>query len=107
MRLLLEERNFQVVCVEDGDQAIEKVRESEFDIIFMDIQMPRVDGLQATRRIRLMERDMLRAPSLIVALTAQAFDEDRKQCLEAGMSQFMAKPIVAAELDNVLRKVKS
>ena len=107
MRLLLEERNFNVTCVEDGHDAVERVREENFDVIFMDVQMPRLDGLDATRQIRAMEAQEQRPSSLIVALTAQAFEQDRKDCMEAGMSEFLAKPIVAPELERILQRIET
>ncbi|MBX3169645.1 MAG: response regulator [Candidatus Eremiobacteraeota bacterium] len=107
MRLLLEERHFKVSCVEDGQDAVEKAREENFDVIFMDVQMPRMDGLEATRLIRQMEEDLGRSQTIIVALTAQAFEQDRKLCLDAGMNEFLAKPIVAPELERILLRIQA
>jgi signal transduction histidine kinase/ActR/RegA family two-component response regulator len=107
MRLLLEERHFKVSCVEDGQDAVERVREENFDVIFMDVQMPRMDGLEATRLIRQMEEDLGRSQTMIVALTAQAFEQDRKLCLDAGMNEFLAKPIVAPELERILLRIQA
>ncbi|MFN8611415.1 MAG: ATP-binding protein [Vulcanimicrobiota bacterium] len=107
MRLLLEERHFKVSCVEDGQDAVDKVRQEAFDVIFMDVQMPRMDGLEATRLIRQMEEDLGRSQTIIVALTAQAFDQDRKLCLDAGMNEFLAKPIVAPELERILLRIQA
>jgi signal transduction histidine kinase/CheY-like chemotaxis protein len=86
----------------DGQDAIEKSGRESFDAILMDIQMPGVDGLQATRRIR--ERELtIGAPRLpIVAMTARAMAEDRQQCLDAGMDGFVSKPIDQQELFDVL-----
>ena len=107
MRLLLEERHFRVSCVEDGQDAVDRVREENFDVIFMDVQMPRMDGLEATRLIRRMEEDLGRSQTMIVALTAQAFEQDRKLCLDAGMNEFLAKPIVAPELERILLRIQA
>jgi signal transduction histidine kinase/ActR/RegA family two-component response regulator len=107
MRLLLEERHFKVSCVEDGQDAVEKARVENFDVIFMDVQMPRMDGLEATRLIRQMEEDRGRNQTMIVALTAQAFEQDRKLCLDAGMNEFLAKPIVAPELERILLRIQA
>ncbi|MBS2034914.1 response regulator [bacterium] len=107
MRLLLEERHFKVSCVEDGQDAVDRFRQESFDVIFMDVQMPRMDGLEATRLIRQMEEDLGRSQTMIVALTAQAFDQDRKLCLEAGMNEFLAKPIVAPELERILLRIQA
>jgi len=107
MRLLLEERHFTVSCVEDGQDAVDIVRSESFDVIFMDVQMPRMDGLQATRLIRQMEEDLGRTQTMIVALTAQAFEQDRKLCMDAGMNEFLAKPIVAPELERILLRIQA
>lgn len=107
MRLLLEERHFKVSCVEDGQDAVDKVRNQSFDVIFMDVQMPRMDGLEATRLIRQLEEELGRSQTMIVALTAQAFDQDRKLCLDAGMNEFLAKPIVAPELERILLRIQA
>lgn len=107
MRLLLEERHFKVSCVEDGRDALERARQEQFDVIFMDVQMPRMDGLEATRLIRRMERELGRNQTTIVALTAQAFEQDRVRCLDAGMNEFLAKPIVASELERILLRIQA
>lgn len=73
----------------------------------MDVQMPVMDGLEATRRIRELEKEKSLPPCPIVALTAQAFEQDRQMCLEAGMTEFLAKPILASELQRILDLVRS
>jgi two-component system, sensor histidine kinase len=83
----------------DGAEALERVRESNYDLILMDMQMPRMDGLTATRAIRAMSE--LRQPR-IVALTANAMESDRDACLAAGMDDFLSKPFKAAELQEKL-----
>jgi CheY-like chemotaxis protein len=75
---------------EDGIHALEKVEASDYDLILMDMQMPRLDGLATTGRLRAMSRT---AAVPILAMTANAFAEDKMRCLEAGMNDFIAKPV--------------
>jgi len=78
----------------NGQDAFERVQREPFDIIFMDVLMPVCDGVEATKRIREMERsDPGRKPAYIVALTADAFSENRERCLAAGMDEFLTKPL--------------
>ena len=94
-------------CAEDGLQAVEKVDaapEGTYDLIFMDWQMPRMDGIAATKAIIEHQRQRGRAPIPIVAMTANAFNEDREVALEAGMDDFMTKPISVRVLQDMLRK---
>jgi CheY-like chemotaxis protein len=94
---LLERRGHVVTIAEDGQQALDCLEQQSFDLILMDVQMPVMDGLDATRAIR--ERERLsggRVP--IVALTAHALKEDRQRCLDAGMDGYLAKPIRAKDL---------
>ena len=86
---------------DDGAQAVQMARATAYDLILMDVQMPGVDGLQATRELR-SGRDALAVP--IVAMTAGAFVEDRKACLAAGMNDHIAKPIELSALHATLRR---
>jgi len=86
---MLEDVGLTVIMAENGKEALQKVREDDFDIVLMDMQMPELDGLDATRELRAipgMER------LVIIAMTANAFDDDRVRCLAAGMNDFVAKP---------------
>ena len=101
---ILEEAGFKVDTVENGAIAVEKVTyypEGFYDVILMDIQMPVMDGYTATRKIRSLENKAI-AKIPIIAVSANAFDEDRQTSLEAGMNGHLAKPIVVDELLEVL-----
>ena len=104
---LLEERNFTVDCVHDGTQAVERIRTTEpgtYDVILMDILMPVMDGLEATRRIRSMEREDCHTIP-IVAMSANAFDDDLKKSVECGMNGHLSKPVEVDKLYRTLDKV--
>jgi len=88
--------------VTNGEDAIRALINSNFDIVLMDVRMPRLDGLEATQRIREREDRISDVP--IIALTANASEDDRKICLAAGMNDFLAKPVEAAALSRVLNR---
>ena len=100
----LERGGHQVVVVDDGAQAVRATAEQSFDCVLMDLQMPEMDGTEATRAIRERERetgDHLR----IIALTANAMEGDREACLAAGMDDYLAKPLKLSELEAVLQRM--
>lgn len=99
-RTLLEADGCTVDVVEDGALAVEAVRNSTYDMIFMDMRMPNMDGLEATRKIRALNTVSKSLP--IVALTANAFDDDRSACFDSGMNDFMTKPVSAEELSEMV-----
>ncbi|TCK98903.1 hypothetical protein BXY66_4146 [Shimia isoporae] len=90
----LKEQPISLDFAVDGVEALEKVADHDFDLIFMDMSMPRMGGVQATREIRMLPKSQ----PTIVALTAHAFEEERLACLAAGMDDFLTKPIRKAEL---------
>ena len=101
---LLEKRGHTVVAVEDGRQALRALDGERFDIALMDVQMPEMDGFEATAAVRARER--VQGGHLpIVALTAHAMKGDRERCLEAGMDAYVAKPVNAEELFATLERL--
>ena len=103
---VLVEAGIEVKRVEDGLQCIEELKkmpENYYDVILMDVQMPNMDGYTATQRIR--DLDDSRAEIPIIAMTANAYDEDRRKAQEAGMDGFLAKPLDVDEMMRLLRKI--
>ena len=103
VRLLLERMGCVVRIVENGEEVLTAAAEAEFDLVLMDCQMPVMDGLEATRQLRRREGRNQQVP--IVALTANGFEADRLRCLEAGMTDFLAKPVEKAALHGALARV--
>ncbi|HEX9160825.1 MAG TPA: ATP-binding protein [Thermoanaerobaculia bacterium] len=89
-----------VTLVSDGAEALERLAHENFDLVFMDVQMPRIDGLEATRRFRETEKGR-RTP--VIALTAHSRRDDRARCLEAGMDAVLTKPIDLRKLEEMVR----
>jgi two-component system sensor histidine kinase/response regulator len=102
--LLLERWGHRVTLAENGLQSIEILRIRRFDVILMDMMMPVMDGLEATRRIRTDEQARNGARTPIIAMTANAMRGDRETCLQAGMDGYIAKPIKSAELQALLQQ---
>jgi CheY-like chemotaxis protein len=104
---MLEEAGFQVDSVENGLEAVQRIIQAEvgtYDLILMDIQMPVMNGYEATRQIRGLS-DPEKAGIAILAMTADAFDEDRQRALNAGMNGHISKPIKVQELFATIKKV--
>lgn len=105
VELILQPLGYDIVTVENGLQAIEAVQACTFDLILMDIQMPELDGLEATRQIRELENQPDRQSSLIITLSANASDEDEARSLNAGADMHLAKPITPARLINAISEL--
>lgn len=99
---LLQSRGHSCVVTENGLEAIETLKKYDFDVILMDIQMPEMDGIQATKFIRADKSGLFNPKIPIVAVTAYAFNEDREKCMKAGMDEFLPKPIDNARLNSIL-----
>ena len=105
IQALLKKLGINSRIASDGVLAIQTLRQdSDFDLILMDIHMPVMDGYEATRQIRAWETDVQLARRPIIALTADAFEEDRRRCLDAGMDDFLAKPVSLDKLILVLQR---
>jgi len=103
-RKMLERVGHKVDCVADGVQAVSMYQEHQYDMILMDVQMPQMDGCEATRRIRSIEKDTGRH-ICIIALTAHVLKSDREQCLRAGMDHYLSKPLRSHELYSLLQEL--
>jgi CheY-like chemotaxis protein len=103
---VLSRQGHEVIIANNGREAIEALREGDFDVILMDVQMPELDGFEAAKRIRIAEQ-MTGKHQPIIAMTAHAMAGDRELCLEAGMDEYVSKPIRVNELMNKLAIVLS
>jgi PAS domain S-box-containing protein len=99
---MLEKLGHQVSAVEDGETAVRAIQESHFDLVLMDINMPGIDGLEATRRIRDLPGSLANIP--IVAVTASAMIADRQHCLDCGMNDYLSKPISIDSLETAIQR---
>ncbi len=117
--LMLEKQGHSVVVASDGRETVAAFEKERFDLVLMDVQMPEMDGLEATRRIRSAEFGVRNEQNLgltafrtphsefripIIAVTAHAMKGDRDRCLEAGMDDYVSKPIKARELFQAIEK---
>jgi PAS domain S-box-containing protein len=103
MTLVLERLGYTATMVGDGEEAVEAVREGDFDVVLMDIRMPRMDGIEATRRIR--ADASLRSRPTVIAMTADVTQDKREACFEAGMDAFLSKPLQRDELSAALHRL--
>lgn len=104
---ILKKYKHEVVIANNGVEAIEKFRANKFDVILMDIMMPVMDGIEATVKIREIERaDQIEWRTPIIALTANTMDNDRDKCISYGMDEFMAKPFDIEKLNSIFLDLK-
>ena len=89
--LTLSKYGFRIDVANNGQEALERIENKNYDIILMDLMMPVMDGLEATRQIRNMEKDG-NTKNIIIGLTANTYDADRDKCIRQGMDEYMAKP---------------
>lgn len=102
-QLMLRKIGVNCEIAENGQVAVEMYKRYPYSVILMDMQMPVLDGVEATKQIRAFERDAgIESPVFIVAVTANVFPEDKKLCLEAGMDDFVTKPFQESEIKNIL-----
>ncbi len=102
MQIMLQRFGYAVDLAQDGSEAVNLIQVHKYDLVFMDIQMPVMDGLEATRRIR-KGLDEQQQP-VIIAMTANALQEDKKKCINAGMDDFMVKPIKLDMVEKMIVK---
>jgi CheY-like chemotaxis protein len=99
---ILQKRGCEVSIAMNGKEAVEEMRKNSYDIVFMDCQMPEMDGFEATKTIRKEEGE--RGHTIIVALTADAMIGDREKCLRAGMDDYLNKPLRSEQITEILQK---
>jgi two-component system CheB/CheR fusion protein len=103
----LEEQGHDVDVAANGRQALDMLAQAPFDLVLMDVGMPEMDGIEATQRIR-DGHDGVRNPDIpIVAFTAHALKGDRQRCLDAGMDDYLSKPVDVARLEAILQRLFS
>lgn len=102
----LEKAGHKVDLAKNGKIAVEKFDTNSFDLILMDIQMPIMDGITATKNIRELEKENGRHPIKIIAVTAFAMEKDKEQCLNSGMDDFLSKPFKPNELLSIINKLR-
>ncbi|MDD2364689.1 MAG: response regulator [Desulfuromonadaceae bacterium] len=105
LRVTLEKRGHRIKTAENGQEAVELFSEGKFDLIFMDMQMPVLDGYAAVRKIRELEKERELPGIPIIAMTAYALQGDREKCLAAGMDAYLSKPAKQAEILSTISKL--
>ncbi len=101
---MLRKLGYQPACVENGLEIIQTLKNQSYDIVFTDVQMPQMDGYEATRQIRANEKERGLSPLVIIAMTANALKGDQEKCIEAGMNDYVSKPVQMETLQATLEK---
>ncbi|MBN1297536.1 response regulator [bacterium] len=101
---ILQKNNLQSDLVCNGAEALAAITEKQYDLILMDCQMPVLDGYEATRQIRIFEKQTGNRRTPVIALTAHAIKGDREKCLAAGMDDYLSKPFTPADLVSIVDK---
>ncbi|WP_321369834.1 response regulator [uncultured Draconibacterium sp.] len=100
----LKKYNYNVTAVTNGIDAIEKVKQHQFDLVLMDIMLPEMNGYEITEAIRKYENENgIENPVPIIAITANTLDNDRERCFKVGMNEYLSKPFTAAQLIEKIR----
>ncbi len=105
LTLLSSSYDLSVKCVTNGQEAVNAIEKDDFKIVFMDLEMPIMGGLQATQVIRQNERERNHKRTSIIAISSTTISHPHKICLEAGMDGFISKPIVLSEIFDVIQSV--
>jgi CheY-like chemotaxis protein len=93
----------EIEIANNGLEALAAWQRGGHDMVFMDCQMPEMDGLEATRKIRILEKERSLAPTPIIAMTAAAMEGDRENCLQAGMDDYISKPVKISEIEKLMK----
>ncbi len=105
LRVMFKKRNIQIRIAENGEEVLEQLRRAPYDLILMDVRMPRLDGIETTRIIRDPESDIEQKQIPIIALTALAMPEDATKCLNAGMDRYLSKPVHPKKLIEMIARL--
>ena len=98
--IVLTKMGYEPEIAENGKEAVDMLRESKFDIVLMDVQMPEMDGMEAARAIR----SGMSVQPVIIAMTANAMQSDREDCLQAGMDDYISKPFKPHEIAAMIKR---
>lgn len=109
--MFLDQLGYSYDIAFNGVEALKKFNTTTYDVVLMDVQMPELDGLESTRRIRQMEKERKLSHTPVIAMTAHVRDQDKEQCLDAGMNDFIAKPfnpsVLSTKISNYINYSQS